>query len=151
MCLTVIFVMNCKDSYDTLAVMRIVTRPISGRLSDRYGWRIFNVTGLLLTSAGLFLFSTLTENTSLAIVMIGIILQSVGSGIFQAPNSSSIFSSAESSKHGVVSALLNLTRNSANVTGVAIATAIVAATMASMGYAAAVEDVIDAGQGSSIL
>ena len=42
-------------------------------------------------------------------------------------------------------------RNSSNVTGVAIATAIVAATMASMGFATDVDSVIDAGPGSSIL
>ncbi|MCI0438634.1 MAG: MFS transporter [Chloroflexi bacterium] len=133
------------------AISRIITGPISGRLSDRYGWRIFNVIGLLMSSAGLFVLATLTDRASIAIVLTGIILQSAGSGIFQSPNSSSIFSAVESSRHGVVSALLSLTRNSANVTGVAIATAIVAATMASMGYAADVESVIGAGQGSGIL
>lgn len=132
------------------AVSRIVFGPISGRLSDRYGWRIFNVVGLLLSSAGLFVFSTLSATTPLFVVLFGIVLQSAGSGIFQAPNNASIFSAADSSKHGVVAALVNLTRNSANVTGVAVSTAIVIAVMLSMGYAADIDPVIEAGPGTGI-
>jgi len=37
-------------------------------------------------------------------------------------------------RYGVVSAFLNLTRNAANVTSIAVATAIVTATMGSMGH-----------------
>ena len=133
------------------AVSRIVMGPVSGRLSDRYGWRVFNVSGLMLSASGLLMLSTISSSSSLILVMAGIIVQSIGSGIFQSPNSSSIFSAAEQSRHGVVSALLSLVRNSANVTGIAVAAAIVTATMASMGHVADIESVIDAGPGSGIL
>ena len=58
-----------------------------------------------------------------------------------AANSASIFSAAEANKHGVVSALLSLARNSSNVTSMAVATTIVTATMVPKGYAPALGDV----------
>ena len=112
----------------------IITGPLSGRLSDRYGWRIFNVGGLLVSVAGLFTLSTLRTDSSLALVMTGMILQSIGTGTFNAPNNSAILSTVEKRKLGVVSGFLNLVRNSGNVTSIALATAIATGVMASMGF-----------------
>jgi len=108
--------------------------PIIGRLSDRYGWRRFTVGGLALSTTGLFIFSRLTENPPLVLVMLALVLQSCGMGMFYSPNTSSILSGVDRERYGVVSSFLNLIRNAANVTSVAVATAIVAATMGAMGY-----------------
>ena len=133
------------------AISRIVMGPLSGRLSDRYGWRPFNIIGLLLSAAGLFVLASLTVSSHVALVIVGILIQSVGSGLFQSPNSASIFSAADSSRHGVVAAFVNLSRNSGNVTGVAIATSIVTAVMASGGFDPNIDAVLEAGPGSGIL
>ena len=61
-------------------------------------------------------------------------MQSAGIGVFNAPNNSSILSAVEPSKYGVITGFLNLIRNSGNLCSIAIATAIVTATMGSMGY-----------------
>ena len=130
------------------AIAMIVTGPLSGRLSDRYGWRIFNVGGLVLGALGLFLLVGLDETSPLGLAMAGMIVSSCGVGVFNAPNNSSILSAVEPSRYGVVAGFLNLIRNSANVTSIALTTAIVTATMTSMGYAptlAAVSDGGDAG------
>ena len=116
------------------AITMTIVGPIAGRLSDRYGYRVFNVAGLLLASAGIFTISRVSETTPLPMIIGAMVMQSAGTGLFGAPNSASIFSSAEGSRHGVVAALLSLVRNSANVTSIAVATAVVAATMVSMGY-----------------
>ena len=116
------------------AVAMIVFGPLSGQLSDRYGARIFNVGGMAASAAGLFLLAGITESSALGTVMGAMILQSCGVAIFNSPNNSSIFAAVEQQRYGVVSALLTLVRNSGNVVGVAVATAIVTATMASMGY-----------------
>ena len=108
--------------------------PISGRLSDRYGWRKFTVTGLILSSTGIAILSQVTADSSLYQVIPGLMLTSSGMGTFYSPNSSSILSAVERESHGVVSALVNLIRNAGNVISVAVATAIVTATMGSMGY-----------------
>ncbi len=117
------------------AVTMTIMGPVAGRLSDRYGYRAFNVAGLILASLGIFTISQISENTHLAIIIGALVIQSAGTGLFGSPNSASIFSAAEGNRHGVVSALLSLVRNSANVTSIAVATAVVTATMVSMGYA----------------
>ena len=108
--------------------------PLSGHLSDRYGWRRFTVGGLVLSTTALFLLSRLTESSSLAQVMPALMLQSAGMGIFYSPSSSSILSAVERERYGVLVGFLNLIRNGANVTSVAMAAAIVTASMGSMGY-----------------
>jgi MFS family permease len=108
--------------------------PASGRLSDRYGWRIFTVGGLGLGVCGLSLLTRLTQDSSLLLVIPALVLQSCGMGVFYSPNSSSVLSAVGRESYGVVSGFLNLVRNTGNVTSVAVATAIVAATMGSLGY-----------------
>ena len=72
---------------------------------------------------------------------ISALLLPMGNGLFTSANSASVFSAAEANKHGVVSALLSLARNSSNVTSMAVATTIVTATMVPKGYAPALGDV----------
>ena len=68
--------------------------------------------------------------------MTGMIIQTIGSGAFWPPNNSSVLSVVDEKRYGVVSAFMNLVRNSGNVIGIAVSTAIVTATMGSMGYPA---------------
>ena len=121
--------------------------PISGRLSDRFGWRPFTLGGLALSASGLLIFSTLTPSSSLFLVMPALILLSSGMGIFYSPNVTSVLSAVEREKYGVVSAFLNLVRNAGNVASIAIATAIVTATMAAWGYQPSLEAVQVGGSG----
>ncbi len=116
------------------AVCLAVLSPLAGRLSDRYGWRPFTVGGLALAATGLFLLSRLDEGSSLPSVVLAMMLQGSGMGIFYTPNSSSILSVVERDRYGVVSSFLNLVRNAGNVTSVAVATAIVTATMGGLGF-----------------
>ena len=117
------------------AITMTIMGPIAGRLSDRYGYRAFNVVGLLTASVGIFTISRFSETTPLPVIIGALVVQSAGTGLFGSPNSASIFSAAEGNRHGVVSALLSLVRNSANVTSIAVATAVVTATMVAAGYA----------------
>ena len=121
--------------------------PLSGHLSDRYGWRRFTVGGLVLSTTALFLLSRLTESSSLAQVMPALMLQSAGMGIFYSPSSSSILSAVERERYGVLVGFLNLIRNGANVTSVAMAAAIVTASMGSMGYEPSLDAVRGGGGG----
>ncbi len=122
------------------AVTMTVMGPIAGRLSDRFGYRIFNVLGLILSAAGVFTISRMSGSTSLPLIVAALVMQSAGNGLFGSPNTASIFGAAKSTRHGIVSALLSLVRNSANVTSIAVATSVVTATMASMGFAANLGD-----------
>ena len=117
--------------------------PLSGRLSDRYGWRILTVGGLGLAVCGLSLLTRITEDSSLLLVIPALVLQSCGMGVFYSPNSSSVLSSVGREHYGVVSGFLNLVRNAGNVTSIAVATAIVTATMGSSGYEPSLDAVRD--------
>ena len=124
--------------------------PISGLLSDRYGWRWLTVGGLGITATGVFLFSRLTEQSSLAPVMPALILTNGGMGTFYSPNASSVLSSVTPERYGIVSGLLNLVRNGANIVSLAMATAIITATMGSLGFEPsldAVQETTEAGVG----
>lgn len=110
-----------------------VMGPISGRLSDRYGWRRFTVGGLACGFAGLSILSQMNESSPWYLVMVALMLQSTGMGTFYSPNTSSILSAVERQRYGVMTAFLTLIRNAANVTSVAMATVIVTTTMAVMG------------------
>ncbi len=111
-----------------------VLGPISGRLSDRFGWRKLNLLGLALSSSALFTMAAqLSDRTPLTLIIPLLVLNTSGTGLFNAPNNSSILSAVERSRYGVVSAMTQLMRNSANVTSIALATTIVATTMAGYG------------------
>ncbi len=108
--------------------------PLSGWLSDRYGWRPFNVGGLALSAIGLFLLGMLRTDSGVWLVLAGLMMQSMGMGAFYGPNNSSIMSAVEKSRYGVVAGFLNLVRNSSNVASIAMGTAVVTAFMAAGGY-----------------
>ena len=104
---------------------------ISGVLSDRYGWRPFTVGGLAVCATGVFLFSRLTDQSPLVMVIAALFLTNVGSGTFYSPNASSVLGSVGTASYGIVSGLLNLMRNGAGIISLAMATAIITATMGS--------------------
>ena len=112
------------------------TAALAGRLSDRFGVRRFVVVGLALTAAGGVALSTFDEGTSIFLIMPVLLLQGIGAGLWGSPNASAAMSSVPPTSFGAVSALLNLARTVAQVTGVALASAIVAGVFLSQGIEA---------------
>ncbi len=122
-----------------------VAGPLGGMLSDRYGWRWFNVGGLALVVIGLLTLSRITETSSVYFVILGMTLLTIGSGTFYSPNSSSVLSTVDENEYGVISGFINLVRNAGNVTGIAVSTAIVTAMMAASNYPPTLAAVSEAG------
>ena len=116
------------------SICMAIMGPISGRLSDTVGTRWPAVLGMALSASAMFTFTRLTADSSPLHVIIGMMLSGSGMGAFSSPNSSAIMSSLDRAKYGIASAFLNLTRTSANVTGIVVATTMVALTMGSLGY-----------------
>ena len=116
------------------ALFMAVLGPMSGQLSDRYGWRTFTVGGLVFSVSGLLILSQLTIDSSSSMILLALILQSCGMGTFYSPNTSSMLTTVSRERYGVVVSFLNLVRNAANVSSVVLATTIITATMASQGY-----------------
>ena len=123
----------------SIAFGMVIVAPIAGRLSDRYGSRPFTVAGALISVSGLLILSRITADTPLSMIMLGILLQSSGMGMFTAPNASSILSGVSRRSYGVVSGFVQLIRTGSTVTGIAIATLVIIATMSALGLEATLE------------
>ena len=116
------------------AMCMVLLGPVSGRLSDRFGWRVLTVGGLTIsTVAWVIMAISLTAFSPKLLIVILLMAQSTGTAMFNSPNNSSILSAVDRAQYGVVSALTQLVRNSANVTSIAIATTVVVATMGAKG------------------
>ena len=127
------------------AFSMIVVGPLGGRLSDRYGWTPFNAGGLLFSAIGLFVLSRATETSPISLIVLGTVTQSVGMGTFNPPNNSSILSVVDRSSYGAMSGFLNLVRNAANITGIAVATTIVVTVMGAQGFEPSLAAVSESG------
>ncbi len=116
------------------AMCMVLLGPVSGRLSDRFGWMGLTVGGLTVSATAWVIMATsLTAFSPKLLIVILLMAQSTGTALFNSPNNSSILSAVDRAQYGVVSALTQLVRNSANVTSIAIATTVVVATMGSRG------------------
>ena len=117
------------------ACMAIVS-PLSGRLSDRFGTRIFTVGGLLLGSIGLIMLATLDESSYGFLPYIAMIPISAGMGAFYGPNNSAILAVTPESNQSAVIGFINLIRNSGSLISIPISATIVTLVMSSMGFEA---------------
>ncbi|MGB4659031.1 MAG: MFS transporter [Mobilitalea sp.] len=112
-----------------------VVAPVSGHLSDKIGSSVLTFIGLLLTSSGLFLMSTLNENSSIISMIIFIAVMSIGNGLFQSPNNSLVMSTVPKDKLGIAGSVNALIRNLGMVCGIALATTLLYNRMSSLlGY-----------------
>ncbi|AFA47184.1 MFS transporter [Acetobacterium woodii] len=113
----------------------MVLAPVSGYMSDKIGSEILTFIGLLLISLGLFLMSTLTEQSSLGVLISFIVVLSVGMGLFQSPNNSLIMSTVGKHQLGIAGSINALVRNMGMVSGIALATTLLYGSMSSeLGY-----------------
>jgi len=109
--------------------------PISGSLSDKIGSEFLTFLGLLFTSLGLFLLSTLNENSGIVALVVYIAIAAIGNGMFQSPNTSLIMSTVPSDKLGVAGSTNALVRNIGIALGVSLSTTLLYGMMShKLGY-----------------
>jgi EmrB/QacA subfamily drug resistance transporter len=92
----------------------LLVGPLSGRLSDKYGPRLFASLGLAVGSLSFLILSTVTSSTSYDQIALTLALLGVGSGMFASPNISSIMSSVPANRRGVASGFRATTFNAAS-------------------------------------
>lgn len=82
----------------------IISAPLSGRLSDRYGSRAFVMTGLAISSVAFFVFGLFVNLSSgVSTILVGLALLGIGSGMWVSPNTSSIMGSVPANRRGIAS------------------------------------------------
>jgi EmrB/QacA subfamily drug resistance transporter len=80
--------------------------PVFGRLSDRVEPRILSSAGMAVTALGIGLLAFVTQDTSIAYIVVSLVIVGFGFALFSSPNANAIMSSADRKFYGVASATL---------------------------------------------
>ena len=79
--------------------------PLSGVLSDRYGQRLFMAMGSLIIAVSFVWMALMPFNVSYVYLAVAIFFQGIGAGMFVAPNTSLVMSSAPAKDRGAASGM----------------------------------------------
>jgi MFS family permease len=95
-----------------LTLAFLVSGPLSGFLSDRYGARTFATGGLLLVALSFLGLMVLPTNFNYWAFAGLLVLNGIGSGLFSAPNTTAIMNSVPANRRGVASGMRGTFMNS---------------------------------------
>ncbi|KRB22536.1 MULTISPECIES: MFS transporter [Mesorhizobium] len=99
---------------------------LAGRLSDRFGANRMMVAGLTSLAAGTFLLSLAMTKLGIASYVVPITVTCFGYALFQTSNNAAVMTGVGAGERGVMSGLLNLSRNLGLITGASLMGAIFA-------------------------
>jgi EmrB/QacA subfamily drug resistance transporter len=88
------------------SIVTMVSGPISGSLSDRFGAPWFAIAGASAITASFAFMLFFSLDTPIGIIALVLMLLGAGIGMFQAPNNSQIMGSAPRNRLGIASALI---------------------------------------------
>ncbi|RMI33670.1 MFS transporter [Nocardia stercoris] len=88
-----------------LTVGFLISGPIAGWLSDRYGARLFATGGLVLAAVSFVLLVLLPVDFDYRVFAVIILLNGLGTGIFASPNSAEVMSAVPASQRGAASGM----------------------------------------------
>ncbi len=109
-----------------LPVLMFILAPLSGRVSDKIGYRWLTAGGMATLAAGLYMVSGLNEASTTLQIILALIVVGVGIGIFSTPNTSALMGSVTESQRAVTSGIISTNRNIGMAMGIAISTALFA-------------------------
>jgi EmrB/QacA subfamily drug resistance transporter len=98
-----------------------IAAPFAGRFSDKLGARVVATIGLSLQIVGIFVYSGMTTNSSLFLVIFGAILNGTGTSIFYPANTSAVMASTSKKAYGIASGVLRTFSNTGMVASFAVA------------------------------
>lgn len=113
------------------AVSLMISSPISGRLSDKYGSRGLSTAGLIISAVGLIGFFLLEPDTSILTIIIWMIIMGIGSGMFFSPNTNAIMGSVPPEKRGIATGTRTMMMNVGNIISLAITMAVITTSVTS--------------------
>jgi EmrB/QacA subfamily drug resistance transporter len=98
----------------------------AGRSADRFGARRMTLAGLIAIALGCFILSALPRTFSIGGYLAPMVIITLGYAVFQTANNTLVMSDVAPDRRGVVSALLNLSRNLGLITGASVLGAVFA-------------------------
>jgi len=124
----------------------LTSGPLAGHLSDRVGWRLFLPIGSALGLTSMVLLTRLTVDSPIWWSVLTMLLMGFGIGFIFSPAQNAIYGVVKPGGQGVVTAFINMARNTATLSSVAVGAAIVTATMGSLGFEPSLDAVKEVGQ-----
>jgi MFS family permease len=112
-----------------LAIGLVITGPIGGSLSDRYGSRSITTLGLFISLIGLIGLALMKYDTPYWMIAIWMFINGFGSGLFQPPNTSAIMMSVPPDRRGAASAMRAFFNNTGMVISMTIAMPLLVSTV----------------------
>ncbi len=103
-----------------LTIGFLVSAPLSGWLSDRFGARAFTVGGSLLTALSFVFLMLMPVNFSYGVFALVLVLNGFGSGLFASPNRAEIMNSVPASQRGAAGGTIATFQNAAFVLSIGI-------------------------------
>ena len=103
-----------------LTIGFLVSAPLSGFLSDRFGARGFTVGGALLTAGSFLCLMFLPVNFSYWVFALILVLNGFGSGLFASPNRAEIMNSVPATQRGAAGGTIATFQNASFVLSIGI-------------------------------
>jgi MFS family permease len=103
-----------------LTIGFLVSGPVSGALTDRFGARTFATAGLLLVGVTFVALLLIPVNFEYWIFAVLTFLNGVGSGMFAAPNRTAIMNSVPANQRGAASGMTGTFQNAGNSLSIGI-------------------------------
>jgi EmrB/QacA subfamily drug resistance transporter len=117
----------------------------AGRIADRFGAQRMTLVGLIGIAAGSFLLSMLPATLGIFGYIAPIVVITAGYGLFQTANNTAVMSDIRPDQRGVISGMLNLSRNLGLITGASVMGAVFALASATIDLTTARPEAIATG------
>lgn len=103
-----------------------LTAVPAGRLADRFGAQRMTIVGLIVMAAGSFILSIMPMTLGISGFIVPIVVITGGYALFQTANNTAVMSDIRPDQRGVISGMLNLSRNLGRLTGASVMGAVFA-------------------------
>ncbi len=110
-------------------LLMAILSPYAGRLSDRISPFKLASLGMGLCATGLMVFSFLTVDFSIVVIVLSLMVVGVGFAFFSSPNTNAVMACVEKEDYGVASSILATMRSTGHSMSMAIVTFVVSITL----------------------
>lgn len=105
-------------------VLMAIFSPITGRMSDKISPQILASVGMGIIALGLIAMTWISQDTSLAFIVINLALFGMGYALFSSPNTNAIMSSVTREYYGIASGMVSTMRLVGQISSIALASMI---------------------------
>ncbi|MHC8300318.1 MFS transporter [Pseudomonas sp. ZS1P83] len=117
----------------------------AGRIADRFGARRMTLAGLAAMATGCFTLSVLPETFGIVGYLLPMVVITIGYALFQTANNTAVMADVQPDQRGVISGMLNLSRNLGLITGASALGAVFALASAAVDIATARPEAVASG------